>query len=200
MSCESKVGACINITAQVQVRRGNGSIGFHFDKDEDAVDDHGVNVFPHLSTVTYLACSADAAPTIVVNHRAGVMCVCFVYLPCFSGAKTHSATKSLRSGEILQRTIIIHHTSVGLSCQTLKGSIRFPSCSETEVQFCRRQNHSFYCYLEMYKTIFRVYLCYFTDMISSLVRRDQAPGFFQNVTHVTKNSHILSLTAYINEN
>lgn len=42
-----------------------------FTQDEDAVDDDGLNLFPHLSTVTYLSGSTEAAPTVVMNCMAG---------------------------------------------------------------------------------------------------------------------------------
>jgi hypothetical protein len=42
-----------------------------WDKDEDLVDDYGVNVHPAISTVTYL--TDCGAPTLVLNHRAPMM-------------------------------------------------------------------------------------------------------------------------------
>eukprot|EP00051_Salpingoeca_urceolata_P020156 m.300401 g.300401 ORF g.300401 m.300401 type:complete len:860 (-) comp19555_c3_seq4:232-2811(-) len=44
------------------------SVRFHWDKDEDLVDDAGIAIFPQLSTVTYL--SEGGAPTVVLNRRA----------------------------------------------------------------------------------------------------------------------------------
>ena len=49
----------------------NQAVSFHWDKDEDLVDDYGVNVHPAISTVTYLTDSG--APTLVLNHRAPIM-------------------------------------------------------------------------------------------------------------------------------
>ena len=49
----------------------NETVSFHWDKDEDLVDDYGVNVHPAISTVTYLT---DAgAPTMVLTKRAPIM-------------------------------------------------------------------------------------------------------------------------------
>lgn len=53
-----------------QVRQGGHpeeAVRFHWDTDEEAVEGHGVNVHPHLSTVTYL--TACGAPTLVVDRR-----------------------------------------------------------------------------------------------------------------------------------
>lgn len=53
-----------------QVRQGGHReerIQFHWDTDECAVERHGVNIHPHLSTVTYLTDSG--APTMVVECR-----------------------------------------------------------------------------------------------------------------------------------
>jgi hypothetical protein len=59
----------------VQVRHaGDGqdeAVSFHWDKDEDLVDDYGVNVHPAISTVTYL--TDTGAPTLVLDHRAPLM-------------------------------------------------------------------------------------------------------------------------------
>eukprot|EP00911_Craspedida_sp_UC1_P001364 UC1_evm1s1029 len=41
------------------------AVGFHWDKDEDLLDETGVNVHPQLSTVTYLC--TGGAPTIVLD-------------------------------------------------------------------------------------------------------------------------------------
>jgi hypothetical protein len=46
------------------------SIGMHWDKDEDLVDEQGINIHPHISTVTYLTTSG--APTLVLNQRCPV--------------------------------------------------------------------------------------------------------------------------------
>jgi hypothetical protein len=57
----------------VQVRTGGDGredICFHCDKDEDLVDSAGVNVHPHLSTVTYL--TSCGAPTVLLDKTAGV--------------------------------------------------------------------------------------------------------------------------------
>eukprot|EP00038_Savillea_parva_P017373 m.228080 g.228080 ORF g.228080 m.228080 type:complete len:351 (-) comp37455_c0_seq1:30-1082(-) len=77
----------------VQVRRPDddlgGSVGFHWDKDEDAVDSDGLNIFPHLSTVTYLAGDATmAAPTVVVDAVAG---------PHYGGPLTSEVTRTFIS-------------------------------------------------------------------------------------------------------
>lgn len=45
-------------------------IGFHWDKDEDLVDEQGLNVHPLVATITYL--TASGPPTIVLSHRTGV--------------------------------------------------------------------------------------------------------------------------------
>ena len=47
------------------------SIGMHWDKDEDLVDQQGINIHPHLSTVTYL--SDAGAPTLVSKWRPVVL-------------------------------------------------------------------------------------------------------------------------------
>jgi hypothetical protein len=63
--------ACSGAEWWVQLRRvgdesaGPEDIGFHWDKDEDLVDSHGLNVHPQVSTVTYLA--ARGAPTLVLD-------------------------------------------------------------------------------------------------------------------------------------
>ena len=53
------------------------SIGMHWDKDEDLVDQQGINIHPLLSTVTYL--SDAGAPTLVSQAEAcrvvGFMCI-----------------------------------------------------------------------------------------------------------------------------
>jgi hypothetical protein len=57
----------------VQLRTGGNTkenITFHFDKDEDLVDQSGINVYPHLSTVTYL--TDCGAPTLILDQKAGV--------------------------------------------------------------------------------------------------------------------------------
>ena len=66
----------------VQVRRGDdgaratrsraacASIGLHWDKDEDLVDLQGLNIHPHISTVTYL--TGHGAPTLVCEQRCPV--------------------------------------------------------------------------------------------------------------------------------
>lgn len=55
----------------VQVRQAKDThetIGFHWDKDEDLVDQIGMNVHPQISTVTYLQ---DAgAPTVILEKRS----------------------------------------------------------------------------------------------------------------------------------
>lgn len=45
------------------------TISFHFDKDEELVDTHGINVHPHISTVTYL--TSRGAPTTILETTAG---------------------------------------------------------------------------------------------------------------------------------
>lgn len=53
-----------------QVRHGGHAeetIQFHWDTDEAAVEQHGVHLHPHLSTVTYL--SDCGAPTLVLDRR-----------------------------------------------------------------------------------------------------------------------------------
>lgn len=67
----------------IQVRRGGSegaratrsqvegaSIGLHWDKDEDLVDLQGLNIHPHISTVTYL--TGHGAPTLVCEQRCPV--------------------------------------------------------------------------------------------------------------------------------
>lgn len=46
------------------------SIGFHWDKDEELVDEAGFNVHPQLSTVTYL--TDFGAPTLILEERCSV--------------------------------------------------------------------------------------------------------------------------------
>lgn len=54
--------------AQVrQPRHAEEAVQFHWDTDENAVEQRGVNVHPHLSTVTYL--TDCGAPTLVVDRR-----------------------------------------------------------------------------------------------------------------------------------
>jgi len=48
------------------VLEGDDGIGWHWDKDY-ALEDRGVNIFPHISTVTYLS---SGLPTVVVEKRA----------------------------------------------------------------------------------------------------------------------------------
>ena len=59
----------------VQVRHEDDgqkeAVSFHWDKDEDLVDDFGVNVHPAISTVTYLTTSG--APTLVLDHVPPMM-------------------------------------------------------------------------------------------------------------------------------
>jgi len=55
----------------VQIRRGGlgdkqTDIGMHWDKDEDLVDQQGINIHPQISTVTYL--SDHGAPTLVLQR------------------------------------------------------------------------------------------------------------------------------------
>jgi hypothetical protein len=45
------------------------SINFHFDKDEEIREEHGLFVHPHISTVTYLR--GAGAPTVVLPVRIG---------------------------------------------------------------------------------------------------------------------------------
>jgi hypothetical protein len=47
---------------------GKGSLGFHWDKDEELRIECGVFVFPHISTVTYL--TGTGAPTVIMPTRA----------------------------------------------------------------------------------------------------------------------------------
>eukprot|EP00121_Abeoforma_whisleri_P009287 Awhi_evm2s8536 len=42
-------------------------VGFHWDKDEDLVDEIGININPQIATVTYLTNSGQ--PTVIVNRR-----------------------------------------------------------------------------------------------------------------------------------
>jgi hypothetical protein len=54
----------------VQVRHAQDkheNIGFHWDKDEDLVDQAGINVHPQVSTVTYL--QGEGAPTVILEKR-----------------------------------------------------------------------------------------------------------------------------------
>jgi len=55
-----------------QIRTGNEppsrDIGCHWDKDEQLCDDEGLQVCPHLATVTYL--SSHGAPTLVLERPA----------------------------------------------------------------------------------------------------------------------------------
>eukprot|EP00026_Physarum_polycephalum_P011079 Phypoly_transcript_11275.p1 GENE.Phypoly_transcript_11275~~Phypoly_transcript_11275.p1 ORF type:complete len:397 (+),score=49.50 Phypoly_transcript_11275:54-1193(+) len=48
----------------------DAEVGFHWDKDYTVESDCGVNVFPHVSTVTYL--STIGAPTLILNKTAPV--------------------------------------------------------------------------------------------------------------------------------
>jgi hypothetical protein len=57
----------------VQVRECSDSttskpIGFHWDKDEDFLDEDGVNVHPYVSTITYLG--HQGAPTLILDKQA----------------------------------------------------------------------------------------------------------------------------------
>jgi hypothetical protein len=49
----------------------DAGVGAHWDKDYGIESDHGVNVFPHISTVTYL--SEIGAPTVIAEMRAPTM-------------------------------------------------------------------------------------------------------------------------------
>lgn len=42
------------------------SVAFHYDKDESLTDQTNINVYPHISTVTYL--SSCGAPTVICEH------------------------------------------------------------------------------------------------------------------------------------
>ena len=49
----------------------DGEIGFHWDKDYSLEEETGVDVFPHLATVTYLSDKPGGAPTIIFDHAPG---------------------------------------------------------------------------------------------------------------------------------
>ena len=50
--------------------QGDETIGLHWDKDEDLVDNQGLNVHPHISTVTYL--SDWGSPTLILEKKTPV--------------------------------------------------------------------------------------------------------------------------------
>jgi hypothetical protein len=49
----------------------DGGVGFHWDKDY-GMEEHGVSIFPHLATVTYLG-EVEAAPTLILQKVAPPM-------------------------------------------------------------------------------------------------------------------------------
>lgn len=61
----------------------DGGVGFHWDKDY-GMEEHGVSIFPHLGTVTYLG-EVEAAPTLILQKVAPPMFHEDVSGPC--GAK-----------------------------------------------------------------------------------------------------------------
>jgi hypothetical protein len=50
-----------------QVINVDDDIGFHFDRDYEVEESCGINVHPHLATVTYLS-EHNGAPTVVLQH------------------------------------------------------------------------------------------------------------------------------------
>jgi len=70
----------------------NDDIGFHWDRDYTVEDTCGVNVHPHIATVTYL--TELGGPTVILEKVGSVMCK-----ECFYG-DTHTAYFSWpRSGK-----------------------------------------------------------------------------------------------------
>ena len=61
-----------------------GGVGFHWDKDY-GMEEHGVSIFPHLATVTYLGDSVGS-PTLVLQKTAPPMYDADVSGPCGSEA------------------------------------------------------------------------------------------------------------------
>lgn len=47
----------------------SAGIDLHYDKDEEIAAQYGVGVFPNLSTVTYLSCTATSLPTLILNNN-----------------------------------------------------------------------------------------------------------------------------------
>ena len=50
----------------------DGGVGFHWDKDYN-LEHHGVSIFPHMATVTYISNLPKAAPTIIMEKTAPPM-------------------------------------------------------------------------------------------------------------------------------
>jgi hypothetical protein len=57
----------MTIAVPVQKPGSGTSINWHFDKDEDLLDEYGVYIHPFISTVTYL--SDVGSPTVVIGAR-----------------------------------------------------------------------------------------------------------------------------------
>ena len=51
------------------VDSSDGGVGFHWDKDY-GMEEHGVSIFPHIATVTYISQVEKAAPTIVLEKTS----------------------------------------------------------------------------------------------------------------------------------
>ena len=52
-----------------QCIEGDAEIGFHFDKDYSLEENSGLDLFPHLGTITYLTGASERqAPTLIVEH------------------------------------------------------------------------------------------------------------------------------------
>ena len=51
------------------VDSSDGGVGFHWDKDY-GMEEHGVSIFPHIATVTYISHVEIAAPTIVLEKTS----------------------------------------------------------------------------------------------------------------------------------
>ena len=54
------------------VDSSDGGVGFHWDKDY-GMEEHGVSIFPHIATVTYISHVEIAAPTIVLEKTSPPM-------------------------------------------------------------------------------------------------------------------------------
>lgn len=82
-------------------------IQFHWDTDENAVEQHGVNLHPHISTVTYLG--SHGAPTMVVDRRnsSSVSDIDSVYGPVRSGMLSYprAAKHVAFDGQLLHGTV-----------------------------------------------------------------------------------------------
>lgn len=57
-------------------------VGLHWDRDYDLQADQGLLLHPHLATVTYLACPAAAAPTLVLERPSPLLATETAPPPC----------------------------------------------------------------------------------------------------------------------